>query len=208
MHLALDDHRVDEAAEIVGGDELHDLGVAGLRVDLDLADVAAGREGEVGRVVERAFLQARLHARRQIVRRIGGEADLCPGQLLVGAGDAHLAVGDLDVAFRGFHQMRGDLLRLRLDLVERLDDRRHADRAGARAVGAHAELHLVGVAVHDRDIARSAGRSAATTTCAKVVSWPWPWLCEPVSTSIVPTGLTRTSADSHRPTPAPSEPTA
>ena len=32
--------------------------------------------------------------------------------------------------------------------------------------------------------------------------------CEPVSTSIVPTALTRTSADSHRPTPAPSEPTA
>ena len=62
MHLALDDHRVDEVAEIVGGDELHDLGVAGLRVDLDLADVAAGREGEVGRVVERALLQPRLHA--------------------------------------------------------------------------------------------------------------------------------------------------
>ena len=43
---------------------------------------------------------------------------------------------------------------------------------------------------------------------AKVVSWPWPWLCEPVSTSTEPVGLTRTSADSHRPTPAPSEPTA
>ena len=46
------------------------------------------------------------------------------------------------------------------------------------------------------------------TSCAKVVSWPWPWLCEPVSTSTEPVGLTRTSADSHRPTPAPSEPTA
>ena len=30
--------------------------------------------------------------------------------------------------------------------------RRDADRARARAVGAHAELHLVGVAVHDADI--------------------------------------------------------
>ena len=48
----------------------------------------------------------------------------------------------------------------------------------------------------------------SVTSWAKVVSWPWPWLCEPVSTSIVPTALTRTSADSHRPTPAPSEPTA
>ena len=42
----------------------------------------------------------------------------------------------------------------------------------------------------------------------KVVSWPWPWLCDPVSTSMVPTGLTRISADSHRPTPAPRLPTA
>ena len=33
---------------------------AGLGIDLDLADVHAGREGEVGRVAERAFLQARL----------------------------------------------------------------------------------------------------------------------------------------------------
>ena len=46
------------------------------------------------------------------------------------------------------------------------------------------------------------------TSWANVVSWPCPWLCEPVSTSTVPTGLTRTSADSHKPTPAPSEPTA
>src|SRR5258708_4901698 len=36
-----------------------------------VADIGAGREGEVGRVVERAFLQARLHAVGQIVRGIG-----------------------------------------------------------------------------------------------------------------------------------------
>ena len=46
------------------------------------------------------------------------------------------------------------------------------------------------------------------TSCANVVSWPWPWLWEPVRTATLPVGLTRTSADSHRPTPAPSEPTA
>ena len=50
--------------------------------------------------------------------------------------------------------------------------------------------------------------SRSETSCAKVVSWPWPWLCEPVRISTEPVGLTRTSADSHRPTPAPSEPTA
>ncbi len=71
---------------------------------------------------------------------------------LVGAGDAELAVLELDVALGGFEHVGGDLLGLGLDLVERLDDRRHADGARARAVGAHAELHLVGVAVHDRDV--------------------------------------------------------
>ena len=86
------------------------------------------------------------------MRDIGVERDVAPGRRLVGAGDGELAVLELDVAFGGFQHEGGDLLGLGLDLVERLDDRRHADRAGARAVGAHAELHLVGVAVHDRDV--------------------------------------------------------
>ena len=119
-------------------------------IDLDLADVAAGREGEVGRIVERRLLQPRLHAGRQIVRGVGGKRHLEPRHVLVGAGDLQRAVLDDDVALVGLHQMRGDLLGLGLDLVERLDDRRHADRAGARAVGAHAHLHLVGVAMDDR----------------------------------------------------------
>ena len=50
--------------------------------------------------------------------------------------------------------------------------------------------------------------SRSQTSCAKVVSCPCPWLWEPVRTSTEPVGLTRTSADSHKPTPAPSEPTA
>src|SRR5215475_14852253 len=45
------------------------------------------------------------------------------------------------------------------------------------------------------------------TSCAKVVSCPCPCAWLPVSTSTEPVGLTRTSADSHKPTPAPSEPT-
>src|SRR5882724_1425734 len=49
--------------------------------------------------------------------------------------------------------MRGDLLGLGLDLLHRLDDRGAADRDRARAVSTHAELHLVGVAMDDRDLA-------------------------------------------------------
>ena len=41
---------------------------------------------------------------------------------------------------------------------------------------------------------------------AKVVSWPWPWLCEPVMTWTLPVGLNLICADSHWPTPPPSWP--
>ena len=50
--------------------------------------------------------------------------------------------------------------------------------------------------------------SRSDTSWANVVSCPCPWLCVPVSTSTEPVGFTRTSADSHKPTPQPSEPTA
>ena len=48
--------------------------------------------------------------------------------------------------------------------------------------------------------------SRAATTCANVVSWPWPWLCEPVNTVTLPVGWTRTSPASNRPARAPSAP--
>jgi hypothetical protein len=41
MDLALDDHRIDDLAEIVGRDELNDRGLAGVGIDLDLADIGA-----------------------------------------------------------------------------------------------------------------------------------------------------------------------
>jgi hypothetical protein len=50
-----------------------------------------------------------------------------------------------------FEQMRGDLLRLRFDLVERLHDRRAADRDRTRAIRTHAERNPAGVAVDDLD---------------------------------------------------------
>src|SRR6185437_5462262 len=58
VHLAFDDHRIDELAEVVDRGPTLDGYDAGLRIDLDLADVYARREGPVGRVPERAFLKA------------------------------------------------------------------------------------------------------------------------------------------------------
>ena len=150
VHLALHDHRIDDVAEVVHRGEPVDAHAAGLRVDLDLAHVAARRVGEVGRVVERVLVQAGLElVERVVVRHIGRERHLAEGLLLVGARDLEHAAVVLDVVLGCLEQVGGDLLAFGDDLVERLHDRRAADRDRARAVGAHAEEHLRRVAVHD-----------------------------------------------------------
>src|SRR3546814_9022092 len=72
--------------------------------------------------------------------------------LLVGAGDAELALVELDVLDRGLHEVRCDLAALLDDLVAGLGDGRAADGQRARAVGAHAHGDRAGVAVHDLDV--------------------------------------------------------
>ena len=75
MDLAFDDHRIDQPPEIVRRHEVDEVDLPVRGIDFHFANVRAGREGEVGRVVERALLQARLHAVGQVVRRIGSKRD-------------------------------------------------------------------------------------------------------------------------------------
>jgi hypothetical protein len=56
---------------------------------------------------------------------------------------------EFDIALCGLREMRRDAFGLGLDPIERLVDRRHADCAQARPVGAHAELDLVGMAMNN-----------------------------------------------------------
>ncbi len=129
------------------------VGLAGCRIDLDLADVGAGREGEVLRVVERRLLQSRLElVDRVLVRHIGGQGDLAERLLLVGALDLVGAVLEHDVGFGRLEKMACDLAALVDHLVQGIDDRGATDRQRARAIGAHAERHLGGVAVDDIDL--------------------------------------------------------
>ena len=75
VNLALDDHRIDQLAEVVDRGPPVDRHDAGLRIDFELADVNARREGEVGRVPERALLEAGLKFLAvELVRDIGAEA--------------------------------------------------------------------------------------------------------------------------------------
>ena len=149
MHLAFHDHRVDDPAHVVHGDHANNLDRAGVLVDLHLADMAAAGIGEVLRVVERGLVEAGFKLLdRVVVRHVGGERHLAQRFRLIGTGDGELAVLELDVIERGFHQMGGDLLALGDHLVHRLDHRGAADRQAATAVGAHAERDLGRVAVH------------------------------------------------------------
>ncbi len=153
VHLALDDHGIDDVAEVVAGAEVHDRRRAGIGIDLDLADVRARRIGEVGGIVERGLVEAGFElVERIVVRHVGGEGDLRERNVLVRALDYELAVLELHVRIAHLHQVRGDLASLGDDLVERLDDRRAADRDRARAVGAHAEGDAPRVTVHDVDV--------------------------------------------------------
>ena len=104
-------------------------------------------------IVERGLVEPGLElVERIIVRHVGGEGDLAERLGAVGAGDRELAVLELDVGLGGLEQMGRDLPALVDHLVERLDQRRAADRQRARAVGSHAERNARGVAMHDVDI--------------------------------------------------------
>ena len=149
MHLAFDNHRVDDGAKVVHGGEAVNPRLAGGRVHFYFADVGASREGEVGRVVKGGFVQARLQlVQRVVVRHIGRQRHLAESDFLVGALDGELAIGKFDVGVTGLHQMRGNFLGLGFDFVQRLHDGRTADRDGARAVGAHTERHAASIAMH------------------------------------------------------------
>ena len=128
---------------------------------------------------------------------------------LVGAGDGERAVLELDVLHRGFHQVGGDLLALGDDLVHRLHHRRCRRPRGC---GCRRCPCRTGSSPCRRARPRpgpSARQADRTTSCASVVSWPWPWLCAPVNTVTLPVGCTRMFADlvearrAHRASPPP-----
>jgi len=80
---------------------------------------------------------------------IGGQADLGQRLRLVRPGHAEGAALELHVLHCRFHQMGGDLLSFGDDLVHRLVHGASTNGKAATAIGAHAEGHLGGVAMHD-----------------------------------------------------------
>src|SRR4029077_16787993 len=97
MNLALEQERVDGAAEIIDDRIALDCDDAGIGVDLDLHNVAAVGEGLSWGYGVRRHVAPRLHARRQfggIARRLGHRENV---EAEIGAGHAEYPVGKMYV---------------------------------------------------------------------------------------------------------------
>src|SRR5207244_8438256 len=108
LYLALHDHRVDRAPDIIDRAVAHQLDCAGVGIDLDLADMTAiGEGGEVHRLVA---LCAQLPAEflRKIAALDGGAGDRENPNRPVGSLDAELAPGEFEIGRRGLQHMAGD----------------------------------------------------------------------------------------------------
>ena len=194
--LALDDHRVDPHAAVVDRDDPEHVPHAGLRVDLDRGDVAGERPGQVGRVVVGVVLEAGLHAVGHVGVR--GHRALLDGHAARG-GAAHVEAPELplDVLLRHLQQVGGQLAGLGPDLA-----RDHRGRgAGDRRASATRRCPCRTACCRCRRARRGCRPpgcpSSWVTIWANVVSWPWPWVLEPILRIALPVGCTRSSAASN-----------
>src|ERR1700747_1139483 len=134
VDLALDDHRIDDGADVIDAPETDDLDAAGVRIDLELTDMRAVAEGEARRIVDRGLLQAGLDGlERKVVRYVSRSRHRRERHAPVGAGNDEGAIGEIDVARGRLEQVGRDQLALGDDLVGGAIERAAADRDRARA---------------------------------------------------------------------------
>ena len=90
--------------------------------------------------------------RLQLLRlRAGQFRDFLIGNRAIRAGDADMAVGDFQIADRRFELVGGQFLQRGDERLRRARHHHRADRNRARAAGAIAGRHAIGVALHDLD---------------------------------------------------------
>ena len=125
---------------------------AGLRVDEHDAEVDGRRIGAVGRVEERGLLQPDLQIGGAVAGMVGGVGHGRERELAVRALDRELAIGEVEVLGRALHHVRRQPLGLGHDAVGGSVDRHAGGRQRARAPGADAHGHAVGIALHQVDM--------------------------------------------------------
>ena len=109
MDLAVDDHRIDRAADVIDGGIADQFDDAGLGVDFDLADMAAiGEGGEIdGLVAFGGERPAQFVGKIVAPRRLGGDFE--DPERAVGALDREAAVDEFDIGRVGLQDMARDL---------------------------------------------------------------------------------------------------
>ena len=114
--------------------------------------MASRGEGEVFRIVKcRLFKPWFQGIQRIVVRHISCHRHLAKRDGTIGANYSKLTILEFDVFCRSLEEMCRDLARLGANLFQRIHQRHATDCRRARAVGAHTERYLAGVAVDDVD---------------------------------------------------------
>src|SRR5215510_14569194 len=131
MDLALEQERVDSAAEIVDDGIALDYDDAGIGIDLDLDDVAIGTGLSWRHSVMRR-IEPRLHARRPfrgIVRRFRHRKNI---EAEISARYAEYPIGKTYVLRRDFQKVRSELSAFADDGASRLIERHARDSKRTR----------------------------------------------------------------------------
>ena len=194
MHLSVNDDRINGPPDIIDGRILDDLDGPGVGINLNLADVHAVGEVAAGhrliavpaagsrRSSGRSFVSMAAPATSNI-RSVGR----CPSPR---NGRPRTRVGRRDS-----RRWLGDAGALGDDVVRRVRASRCWRAACPAGMSAAADLHDVGIAGTSRTLSKGTP-SHSVTSCAKLVSWPWPCETIPITTSTRPSGLTVISARS------------
>src|SRR6478609_8448293 len=130
MDLALEQQRINDAAEIVDDGVALNYDGAGIGIDLDLDNVAAVGKGLSWWYAVMRRVEPRFHARRQfrgIARRLRHRENI---EAEIGAGHAEYPIGKTYVLRRDFQKVRSQLRAFVDDGASRLVER-HA-RNGER----------------------------------------------------------------------------
>src|SRR5262245_18956994 len=135
MDLALEQERVDGAAEIVDDRVALDCDGARIGVDFDLDNVAAVGKGLGWRYAVMLRLKPRLYARRQhrgIARRLSHRENI---EAEIGAGHAENSIGKNYVLHRDLQKVRSELCAFADDCESCLVERRARDGKRPRTAG-------------------------------------------------------------------------
>src|SRR5262249_43087517 len=109
MRLTIDQKLVDDDPEVIDEGVFYHLGPSGVRINLDLGNVAAIRESGGRAVINIRDIQALRQIGRQLQAGMDPAGQLHNADRPVGTGNHEPARTELNVGHRGLKYMRGDL---------------------------------------------------------------------------------------------------